>query len=380
MKEKNSFSLQILAPVSAISRRTRLYKIVTHLHRKGWSDLSFCGWLRAPGEEEEKYISFPVRKRYLIKGGGYGGRVTRLLYLVWVIKAFFAALRFRRGSVIWALGWESAFPAVLASKIKNLDVIFDDADRFSLIFSLPGLLGKIIAALEKWTSHNSLLHLIPGIARYDFESGKFYELKNTPSAIEVQIAEDIYKKREWPRADLVINVNGWLGSDRGIPVICKVAKELQNENIKFIVAGKPDCQEALEFISLKNVEYIGKVSNAEALASYFASDYVFTYYNPKTKINRLAESNKWGDAIKIGVGVIVNSEVRTASYLAASEAGIFLPYEDVDALAENLRYLIKNKNNVTRHKENILKLSGRFDFFEDQLNTMFEGLKYGKAT
>ncbi len=305
--------------------------------------------------------------------------MTRLLYLVWVVRAFFAALQFPRGSTVWALGWESAFPAVLASKIKNFDVIFDDADRFSLIFSLPGLLRKIIVALEKWTSRNSLVHLIPGGARYDFESEKFHELKNTPSAIEVQAAEDIYKKREWPQADLVVNVNGWLGSDRGIPIICRVAKELQNENIKFIVAGKPDCPEALDFISLENVKYIGKVSNAEALASYFASDYVFTYYNPKTRINRLAESNKWGDAIKIGVGVIVNSEVQTADYLVAQEAGIFVPYDDVDALVKGLRNMAKNKNRVSRHKANIAKLSQRFDFFENQLDSLFEGIKNGKT-
>jgi len=315
--------VNIIAPVSALSRRTRLAKIATHLYRSGGREIRHYGWLRNSTEQGEIYLDFPTQTKYLVRGGGYGNKSTRLKYIVWMLRVFYQALILPRQSTIWALGFESAFPVAIASIAKKHKLIFDDADRFSLAFPIPRSLIPIVQKLEEWTSIRSDVHVIPGIARYDFQSAKFFELKNTPSEREIQKARELFSQKNWPKNTLVVNINGWLGQDRGIPVMLDVARQMTSDDIVFLIAGKPDCLAAKDLIMLPNVQYLGQLSNAEALASYFASDYVVTYYNPKLAINQLAESNKWGDAIMIGVGVIANKEVKTANFLEKVDAGIF---------------------------------------------------------
>jgi len=365
--------LFIIAPLSSISRRTRLFKLVKFLFgQKSQLEITHVGWERLPGEREEHRLTqVPIRKEIIIEGGGYGGRKARAMYILWMAKVFLRCLRLTHTDHVWALGFESAFPAILASKLKKFKVYFDDADRFSMIFSLPPLLRRIVEQLEAYTSRHSTYHIIPGTERYDFKSHSFYILKNMPSEQELDVAKGIYKSRDWPQAPVVININGWLGVGRGMDAALSVARAFPPSALSIILAGKLDCQAAEDLAKLPNTHYIGHVSNAEALASYYASDLVLTYYDPSIRINCLAESNKWGDAIKTGVGVIVNSEVETANYLREGGATISLPYNDHSSLIEHISELVQNQHRKLQIKANARNLSEKFGYFEEQLTDLF---------
>ncbi|MGT2432012.1 hypothetical protein ACU4GI_21190 [Cupriavidus basilensis] len=334
--------------------------------------LTHIGWERCVGERNENNLEdIEIHKEIILAGGGYGGHKVKALYPLWMILVFFRCLRMRKTDLVWALGFESAFPAYLASRIRGFEVIFDDADRFSMLFQFPRLLGRFVESLEVLTSRGVGVHVIPGVERYRFSSKKFHVVRNFPSASEIQKAREIYDFREWPKAKLVLNVNGWLGGGRGMDAVLFLAHAMRDENFMIILAGKIDCAAAEELSRLSNVNYLGTVSNAEALASYYASDFVFTYYDPSSEINRLAESNKWGDALKIGIGVVVNAEVETAEYLRTAGIAISVPYERADDLVSIFKSMLNSPDVVRDFKESAKQLSSEFGYYEDQLSLLF---------
>lgn len=368
---KNNRIVTVVAPLSALSRRTRLFKLARYLQAKG-RKVEHIAWERCPGEGVEKGLDADVRKRFLLRGGGYGNRRARAMYPLWMLRVLVACLWIGRDRTVWALGFESAFPAVLAGKVRRFKVVFDDADRFSLLFPLPRWTRTIVARLEAWTSRSSDIHVVPGEERYDFDSAKFLVVRNMPSVIELEAARKIGPP-ERPDADIVVNVNGWLGAGRGMATVLEVARRMQGERVAFLLVGKIDCEDAAALALLDNVVCLGEVSNAKALATYLASDYVFTYYKPDSIINRFAQSNKWGDAVKVSVGVIVNSEVETAEYLRKAGAAISVSYDDVDGLCSELRACLADRSRVIGHRKAAALLGKKARFYEDSLDAIFNG-------
>ncbi|MEP0266478.1 hypothetical protein [Dokdonia sp.] len=359
-----------IAPLSALSRRTRLYKVALYLHGKGVKSIKHIGWERLPEEAKEFAFDFEIQKEIIQSGGGYGGSKVKKMYFLWMLRLFFKSFGIKKNEVVWALGFESAFPLLLASKIKGFKLYFDDADRFSMLFNFPKPVKVIMQLCEKITSRNAYKHIIPVRERYDFSSSKFYILMNMPSESEIIKAKELAIANKWIKASIVININGWLGAGRGMKTALELCKSLEGKDVAFILAGKLDCPEAKELAEKKNVQYIGEVSNAEALSSYIVSDFVFTYYDPSSVINTLAASNKWGDAIKTGIGVIVNKEVITANYLADANVSISFPYDNVKDLSSDISEYISNLSRIELIKENSRNISNEFGYFEDQLEKL----------
>lgn len=375
MKEKK---LYIIASFGSLSARTRMYKICNFLKNRYHYTFYHIAWERIPDETEEKLFSFPIEKKVILSGGGYKSIKSRAMYILWMIKLFFFCLfRIENGSKIWALSFESAFPAVVANLFnKKFEIYFDDADRFSMSFKFPKPVVKIIEILEKYTSRNVTLHIIPGIERYDYPSNRFFILKNFPSEIEIEKAKLIYeeKKNTYITSQLVLNVNGYMRDTRGLEQVCRLA-ERYPEKLALIVAGKIDNKYEKRLLDNKNVQYLGIVSNAEALASYYASDLVVTYFAPEIFINNFAESNKWGDAIKTGIGILVNSEVITAKEYIDEGVAIANHFHDYDALYRNIEELLQNPNKILLLKEKIAIISDRYPYFEDGLEQLYNKIK-----
>jgi len=360
--------LLIIAPISALSKRTRVKKVAKIFHENGF-ELFHLGWERNKGESEED-LNFGINKKIIIHGGGYGGRFTRFLYILWIIKvSIFLIMRGNDFTHIYCLGLESALPAVFLN-FKKKKIIFDDADRLILILSLPQIITKTIEKLEKITSQKSFVHIIPNKERYNYKTSKMVVLKNTPDEEEFKKARSLIIN--FNRKKLNVYINGWLGKLRGVPIFLEVAKILENEDIAFLLAGRNGCEEANEMSRLKNVVYLGNLKNYEALAYYKVSDIVVTFYDPKMKINQYAEANKWGDAIYFNVPILVNSEVKTANFLRESDVCFSFKYNDIDGIAKFLKELINNKEQLYFKKNNIIKLKKRVAFFDQNLKIILK--------
>lgn len=361
--------LKIVAPLPSISKRTRLTKI----RECGiqFSQIDFFGWQRSDNEilDEDGFI--------ILKGGGYSSKKARMMYLIWMLKVFYTALFFKKNDIVWALGFETAFPAILASKLKGFKVVYDDADRFSSLFNFPNFVKKILISLEKYSSKNCFKHIIPGEERYEFSSDNFFILKNTPTSEDIEKAEnhilDHTLLSQLESFASVIYVNGWLGDGRGLKIINHIASNIPQ--IGFLLAGRIDSKFASEMLEYQNVIYLGELPQYKALAYYKVSDFVFTYYDPIVPINKMAEANKWGDALQFSVPVIVNSEVITADYLRKSNSCISVAYNDIDGLEMELISHLNNPEKYQTMKSSIKLLQQKFPTFDTQLEKLFKTLE-----
>lgn len=363
--------LIVVAPLSALSKRTRLYKLVSFLHSKNTDDITHVCWERKSGESIEEYLSFDVKKIILIKESKFRIRFNvKLLYMIWFVRVFLQGFKFKKHDLVWALGFESAFPLLLSSKLIGYSLVFDDADRFSMLMNFPRYIKKILCFFEKITSRNVDLHVIPTLERYDFSSSKFFVIKNTPSEKELILAASIFEKSGYKKEKLSININGWLGDGRGMSVALKLATALKNHPVKFILSGRLDCPDAELLSKLDNVDYFGSISNAEALATYFMTDFVFTYYDPSKEINLFAESNKWGDAVNLNNIIIVNNEVVTARSLINSGATVSHSYCDVDSLIKSIVFFLSNPDELEKMKAGLNNLSAYKCFFESRIESL----------
>lgn len=360
----------LVAPLSSLSKRLRLFKISRFVYKELCTNIAHFSWERVQGESEEVGLGFKPEKKILLRGGGYGGKKNKVMYFLWMWKVFLSSFTIKKNDVVWALGFESAFPLLLLSRIKGFKIFFDDADRFSMLFN-QSFFTNIISLFEKVTSRNVYKHIIPSKARYGFNSDRFFLLQNTPSEIELINSYKIYKEKTWINAQLVVCINGWLSSDRGMDIALKLSKELINNDVAFILVGQLECSDAIQLSQQGNVQYIGTVSNAEALAAYYASDFVFTYYNPKKVINIYAASNKWGDAIKTNIGIIVNSEVITADFLIRERLTISYQYEDYMSVASELRKFCADRQRLKLLKQKMNSISNNYPYYEYQLKELF---------
>jgi len=318
-------------------------------------------------------------RKILLKGGGYNSKWIKLYYPLWMISVFFHLMLRRPKNPVYCLGFETAFPAWVTSKITKIQYVFDDADRFSMIIRLPSPINKLVKFLEKKTSEGSLVNIIPGYERYEFTNKKQTILKNMPDSQAIEKSNHISIKR--PTAKLVIYVNGWMGETRGLPIILELAKRSleAKTDIHFIAAGNATDKSARFFIKLPNVTYLGSLENHEALAWYKASDFIFTYYDPAIEINRYAESNKWGDALTFGVPIIVNSEVTTAKFLRDGDVCISVPYHDIDVLENELNSILEDTSLLENMKKKIPCIHSEIQFFDKGMKAILEKVYYEKT-
>lgn len=371
------YDLYVVAPLSSMSKRTRLFKLLKNIsNNRRFSKVHHIGWERILGESEEhNFENLTIEKNIIMRGGGYGGVVARIKYLAWMIKVFFVALAMPKFSTVWALGFESAFPLVLASVFKKHNVYFDDADRFLLLFKWPRFVYLIIRYLEVFTSRKSLFHIVPNVARYDYESKSFFELKNLPSSCSIEKSKDLVAGLpDLKRYKVVINANGWLGKNRGMDTLQRMLAQLDTGDVAVLLAGKIDCEGARKLSEMEHCYYLGEVTNEEALATYYISDFVFTYYDTKYPINRFAESNKWGDAIYTNTAILVNREVETARFLFEKGVVKSLTYSDEKEIINFINKCISNPSVLMEQKACVGSLLGQYMDFDISVDMLFKRL------
>ena len=367
-------TITIITPSGRPAKRVRLAKTIKLLSETG-HPLEYYGWERTEGEPLADGMDGVVVNKALMSGGGYRSRKARLYYLWWMVRVFFFVL-FRAPKRIYALGLETALPVWCASRIRRkVKYVFDDADRFLLIFSLPKSVHKFLAFFERKVSRDALAHIIPSTARYDYNSAKMLEVFNMPSEPQIAQAEKIANDAKYAKASdgqmkLSVYVNGWLDPTRGLTLIDGAVSALAargRKDISFKVAVGNLTAEPPAFFSHPFVTYLGSLTHLQSLAEYKSTDAVLTFYDPKIRINRYAIPNKWGDAITMGTPVILNDGIKTALPLTDIGAAFSVPFEDPDALADLLCELADAPEKIDAARMAIISLRTRYIYFDEAM-------------
>ena len=358
------------APLSALRKRTRLAKMTMVLRERG-HEIRFFGWERIPHESASFAWEDPgVHEEVLMRGGGYASAKARALYPLWMIKVFWRTLRLGRGKLLFCLGWETAFPALLAARFNGARIVFDDADRFSMIVRLPGAAGRFLLRLEEWASRHATLHVIPGFSRYERRHDRMVVLRNSP--LSADFAAAVASRPERPEAAIVLYANGWIGETRGAPIFLE-ALELAAErglDLHLVIAGRVDGDAAPKLIDHPMVTFRGEVGQHEALVWYIVCDAVLTFYDPAIEINRMAESNKWGDAVFFNCPIIVNSEVETASPFVEVGAAFAIPYHETRLLVDLFSRMIETPEMINKARRALDPFKPDYPTFDTQFENI----------
>lgn len=366
------------APVPAIQARTRLAKMARVLLMKGYT-IKFFGWERIRGEfEEKRWGGEGVSEHIVLRGGGYATRRARLLYILWMFVVFLRMLRVPRSTICFCLGWETAFPGRLAALISGARIVFDDADRFSLLIKVPRPLKTLLVALEKWTSNACELHIVPGWSRYEWQHDRMVLLRNSPMTEDYEFAQSAQVVK--PPGDLVLYVNGWIAWDTGAPVLLDALKVLDEERIEYttVLAGRVVSDAGEKLLKHHRTMYYGHLPQREALALYKVADVVLTMYDPAVEINRHAESNKWGDCVYFETPFIVNSEVETAKSFVDAGAAFAVPYNDARGLGRLLSALSRDKEMLRCSSEALKQFAGDYAPYDSQFESIVRRLETGR--
>lgn len=281
-------------------------------------ELNFWGWSRDGFKPQME----GVNAEYLLSGGGFGKKPKLFFfYVIWTIKVFLRCLRSDlREKVIIAIDFDSALPVYWASKFKNINYIYEVYDDFALRYKFPLSIKNYIHKLDTKIMKKSRCVIHVDENRVNYKDCNWIVIENTPA--------DYFegKQRDYCEIENKFAVIGYFSRQRGVQSIHDFARN--NPHVKFLVVGRFIEQEDKDaYMALPNVEYHDFMLQKDLYGMMTNCCAIFSLYDPKVEINRLAASNKVYDAMMFGIPVITNKEVINSGFIKKHNLGFVIDYE-----------------------------------------------------
>jgi glycosyltransferase involved in cell wall biosynthesis len=155
--------------------------------------------------------------------------------------------------------------------------------------------------------------------------GKARIVENVPEDPGGELAQ---RKPEGP---VKVWAAGTLDDLHGLRQLLEAVASL--DDVLIVSAGWPyDDFAATEFLRSKRVVYHGIVRSDRALELAASCDAVFCYYAPTNENMVNASPNKVYDAMAVGRPILINREVKVASWVVENAVGHAFAYDDVASL------------------------------------------------
>lgn len=276
------------------------------------------GWNR---NRDNVVNTYNAKIRYLLQGGGYGGKVF-LLYPVWMLILFFNLLfkKSFKDSTIFSINFDAALPVYLVSKIRRFDFIYEIRDEISISYNFPSIIASLIEKIDHLLMRSAKLVIHVDKNRIRYNKCNYVVIENSPYDY-YQGVDIVQTKKENSFA-----VVGLLTIHRGLNEIIQFASD--NPDIKLVVAGKSQDEVLMKNLkNLKNVECYNFMPQIELYDKIKHCRGIFSLYDPTLEINRLAASNKVYDAMMLGIPVITNKEVINSTFIKEHKVGIIVNYK-----------------------------------------------------
>ena len=300
------------------SKDVRLRKFLNYFVNNN-ADVSFFGWDRS----DENDIFFGVKTNYIHRKGCKSKKQTIFNYVVWMIKLFIKLLftkNLKQYNII-AINFDSCFPMFLVSKLKNVSYYYEIYDEFALSYNFPSKLKSLIKILDSKMTARAKRVILVDSNRCKLLDNKSIIIENTPYDFLGG------KERNYSTIERTFAIIGYFSTIRGMDQIYLFAKE--NQNFKFLLAGVFANNEEYEkkFITLQNVTKYDFMPQEQLFKLMTSCCAIFSLYNPKIEINKLAASNKVYDAMMLGIPVITNKEVINSKFILEKKIGIVVDYQ-----------------------------------------------------
>lgn len=279
-------------------------------------DVYFWGWNRVA----KKSVGSD-KVKYLLTGGGYGGKALLLYYPIWMMILFCKLLfskNLRKYAII-AINFECGFPLFLVSKIRHIPYVYEVYDEFAISHKFPLWLKKLLISIDHKIMKKARFVIHVDNNRITYKECKTIVIENSPY--------DYFrgKERLYDSVKHSFAIIGNISKTRGIDQIFLFAQKYPN--ISFLLAGTfYDIHYKRKLLSLPNVTYYDRMPQEELFEKLIDCCGIFSLYDPQLEINRLAASNKVYDAMMLGIPVITNPEVTNSAFIKEKGVGVIVSY------------------------------------------------------
>ncbi len=328
---------------SSAFKTSRLMRQANELHEIGL-DVNVIHWERLMDKaHNDKVIgdlpykkgvySFEKKCEY---GQGFKTLFKRILWFYYI----FSMIVKLKPKVVHAVDFDSSFAALLACKVKKIDLIYDIADYIETFDSkIPWFIRKTVKFCSGVIVKYSSVVILPDKNRlnniHPSQTHKVRIINNAP-AINLN---------ELPNNDFLVDINklnviyyGAFNEDRGIREIIEAARALQSDDIVFWFAGWGALEGVIDDCELKNVNFIGKLTQFQALSLLKEMSLSIIAYDPKFEHNKVASPNKIFEAMAIGTPVLVSKGTSIDLLVDDEDLGLVCDYTS-DSIIENIRRL-----------------------------------------
>jgi glycosyltransferase involved in cell wall biosynthesis len=284
---------------------------------KGY-DLTFWGWNRNRNTANIDGVS----NRNIFKGGGTENKILLFYYPLWMFRLFLNLLFSRKlkEKNIIAVNFDAVLPVYIVSKIRNFKYIYEIYDEFALSYQFPTWIKMVLKKMDNKIREkaNFVIHVDEN--RVDvLRNYKYIVIENTPY--------DFFhgKKRSYNLITHTFAVTGLLNNNRGLDQIIEFAKN--HNQIKIILIGAINNQKQLCAIKcINNIKIYDFMPQEKLFEIVHNCAGIFSLYNPKLEINKLAASNKVYDAMMLGIPVITNVDVLNSALIKKMNIGYVVNY------------------------------------------------------
>lgn len=306
-----------------------------------------------------------------------GPKVLLFLPLWWCL-VFFWLLRIK-WDVIHAIELDTAFPALVAAKIKRKYIVYELNDIYADMIIIPKILRKIGLYLEK-----NITRFVNAVVIADEATIK--ELNGIPNRNIVLVCNsppDFFKKMNSgaQREDIfTLFYAGELIKSKGLNLGGIVEAVKSVDDVRIIFAGFGDQVEEIKKWASETpekVQFIGKINYTEVLERTMSADLLVAFHNPTIPINRVSIANKLYEAMICGKPIITVKGTATAEIVEKEKSGLIIDYPGVEELKAAI---IKLKENPTLCIQ--LGTNGRkayeqrynWEIMEKRLLDMYDGM------
>lgn len=319
----------------------RVEKIARALNRVGYQ-VTALGWdrtaalpVRETGEGLE-IRRMPIRAEY---GSGLAN-LPNLLRWQWGLFRWLAK-HHDDFDVIHACDFDTILPALWCKRRWGHAVVYDIFDFYAdHLRRTPGWIKAGIRKMDLACIHRADALILVDDARVAQIAGaqpqRLSVVYNSP---EDTSPEGTGAWTPSPVGELRLTYVGLLQVERGLFEMLDVLARHPTWQLDLAGFGGDEAQITVRAGQMPNVRFHGRVGYDRALALSQSADVLFATYDPVIPNHRYSSPNKIFEAMMLGKPVIVARDTNMDRMIAAANAGLLVPYGDVDALEAALRRL-----------------------------------------
>lgn len=301
------------------------------------------------GWNRQKHCNSKFKKNVILfnKLAPIGGGISNINSLFfWNLFLFKVLWTNRKNySSIHSIDFDTAIPALIVSKLLKKKYIFDVYDKYTDARSLPSILKKIIDKIERLCVKNADILILPdGCRRQQLELPNnipSYIIENIPNVPDFKL-----KKIELQSRKIILSYVGILERNhRGLENLIKVVSQYPNKII-LNIAGAGDLQDyvELEAKTHSNINFLGSVSQKQALEIMQNSHIIVGLYYTTIKNHLYASPNKYYESLYLGKPLLTSSDTPVAEKVLKFNTGF--------VIGQTSQHLIEFIDNISMEKIN----------------------------